>query len=190
MGAATAECRNLLSLCGEREKSPALTWGRGYSAGMKRPGSRLLAVPAALTMAVTLLVGCGSGDEEAQTTEVEASVLGPRSLLDAQRITVLDQRVQYPTRKNPAEVSSEIRVLEPGQETGWRRNRVPTYVYILEGSVTMDYDNGVTRDFVAGDAYMEAQGVWHNGTNRSEEPVRILSVHLGRRGMENVAVRE
>jgi quercetin dioxygenase-like cupin family protein len=157
---------------------------------MKRPGSRLLAVPAALTMAVTLLVGCGSGDEEAQTTEVEATVLGPRSLLDAQRITVLDQRVQYPTRKNPAEVSSEIRVLEPGQETGWRRNRVPTYVYILEGSVTMDYDNGVTRDFVAGDAYMEAQGVWHNGTNRSEEPVRILSVHLGRRGMENVAVRE
>lgn len=157
---------------------------------MNIPSGRLLAAPLAMTMAVTLLVGCGSSDDEAQTVEIEASVIGPRTLLDAQRITVLDQRVQYPTRKNPAEVSSEIRVLEPGQETGWRRNRVPTYVYILEGSVTMDYDNGVTRDFVAGDAYMEAQGVWHNGTNKSEEPVRILSVHLGRRGMENVAERQ
>jgi quercetin dioxygenase-like cupin family protein len=157
---------------------------------MKFRGDRLLAVPAAMTMAITLLVGCGSGDDEAQTAEVEALTLGPQTLLDSQRVTILDQRVQYPTRKNPAEVSSEVRVLEPGQETGWRRNRVPTYVYILEGSVTMDYDNGVTRDFVAGNAYMEAQGVWHNGTNKSEEPVRILSVHLGRRGMENVAERQ
>jgi quercetin dioxygenase-like cupin family protein len=67
---------------------------------------------------------------------------------------------------------------------------VPNYVYVLEGSVTMDYDNGVTREFKAGDAYLEAQGVWHNGTNKSTEPVRLLTVHLGARGLNNVATRQ
>jgi len=139
-------------------------------------------------LTLTGLAACGGSDEAAEPEVEVETVLGPTTLLDAQRITVLDQRIRYPKR-TPVEVSSEIRVLEPGQETGWRRNRVPSYVYVLEGSLTMDYDNGVTREFTAGDAYMEAQGVWHNGTNKSTEPTRLLTVHLGARGLENYRTR-
>jgi quercetin dioxygenase-like cupin family protein len=147
-----------------------------------------IAVVAAGFLSIALLGACGGSDEAASSEEQVELVVGPTSLLEAQRLTVLDQRIRYPKR-SPVEVSSEVRVIEPGQETGWRRNRVPSYVYVLEGSITMDYDNGVTREFTAGDAYMEAQGVWHNGTNKSTEPVRLLSVHLGARGLENYRTR-
>lgn len=151
-------------------------------------GFRRAAIAVAIALSIIGLAGCG-GSDEAADPEVEAVLAGgPVSLLDAQRLTVLDQRIRYPKR-TPVEISSEIRVLEPGQETGWRRNRVPNYVYVLEGSVTVDYDNGVTREFKAGDAYLEAQGVWHNGTNKSTDPVRLLTVHLGARGLNNVATR-
>ena len=151
-------------------------------------GFRRAATAAVLALSIVGLAGCG-GSDEAADGEVEVIVDGgPATLLEAQRLTVLDQRIRYPKR-TPVEISSEIRVLEPGQETGWRRNRVPNYVYVLEGSITMDYDNGVTREFKAGDAYLEAQGVWHNGTNKSTDAVRLLTVHLGARGLNNVATR-
>lgn len=146
------------------------------------------AVLTASLLSVALLGACGGSDEAAEGEQELEVLVGPTSLLEGQRLTVLDQRIRYPKR-TPVEVSSEIRVIEPGQETGWRRNRVPSYVYVLEGSITMDYDNGVTREFTAGDAYMEAQGVWHNGTNKSTEAVRLLSVHLGARGLENYRTR-
>lgn len=147
-----------------------------------------VAIVTAGLLSIALLGACGGSDEAAEGEQEVEVVLGPTALLEGQRLTVLDQRIRYPKR-TPVEVSSEIRVIEPGQETGWRRNRVPSYVYVLEGSITMDYDNGVTREFNAGDAYMEAQGVWHNGTNKSTESVRLLSVHLGARGLENYRTR-
>jgi quercetin dioxygenase-like cupin family protein len=149
---------------------------------------RMIAVAATAVLGVTVLAGCGSSEGDATAESAETSVVGPKVLLEAQRLTVLDQRVRYP-KKTPVEISSEIRVLEPGQETGWRRNRVPNYVYVLEGTITMDYDNGVTRDFTAGDSYLEAQGVWHNGTNKGTEPARILTVHMGAKGLVNTAER-
>jgi quercetin dioxygenase-like cupin family protein len=152
-------------------------------------GFRRAAIAAVVVMSIVGLAGCGGSDESAEAEPETVLESGPVALLDAQRLTVLDQRIRYPKR-TPVEISSEIRVLEPGQETGWRRNRVPNYVYVLEGSVTMDYDNGVTREFNAGDAYLEAQGVWHNGTNKSTAPVRLLTVHLGARGLNNVATRQ
>jgi len=147
---------------------------------------RTLVSVAAISMLI--LTGCGSSDDETAGEATEVTLGGPQTLLEAQRLTVLDQRIRYP-KKTPVEISSEVRVLEPGQETGWRRNRVPNYVYVLEGTITMDYDNGVTRDFSAGTSYMEAQGVWHNGTNKGTEAVRLLTVHLGAKGLVNTAER-
>jgi quercetin dioxygenase-like cupin family protein len=173
------------SLMGVPSGENLAAWcGRGYPAGMKR----VRALVAIAAISTVVLTGCGSGEEESTAEGTTTQVGGPQVLLDAQRLTVLDQRIRYP-KKTPVEISSEIRVLEPGQETGWRRNRVPNYVYVLDGTITMDYDNGVTRDFPAGSAYLEAQGVWHNGTNKGTEPVRLLTVHLGAKGLVNTAER-
>lgn len=140
-----------------------------------------------------LLTACGGGDEAAPTAEpsgsaTAASSVGREVLLDAQELTTLDQPIAYP-KKTPAQITSAIITLEPGQETGWHRHRVPLYVYILEGTVSVEYDAGVVKQYSAGTAFMEAEDVWHNGTNAGEDPVRILTVYMGAEGAKNTVER-
>lgn len=119
-----------------------------------------------------------------------ASAAGADSdvLLDAQSATVLDQQIAYP-KKRPAQVSSSIVELQPGQETGWHKHKVPMYVYVLEGTVTVEYDAGVTKEYPAGTAVLEAVDVWHNGTNKGTDPVRMLVVNMGAKGLRNTVER-
>jgi quercetin dioxygenase-like cupin family protein len=139
-----------------------------------------------------LLTACGGSDEAATDSAASptatASAQGPLQLLDAQEITILDQRVEYPTKK-PARITSDVTVLEPGQETGWRRHRVPVYVYVLEGTYTVEYDAAVTRDFPAGTAFIQAIKTDYNGMNKGTEPVRLLTVYLGAKGIRDIIER-
>lgn len=109
-------------------------------------------------------------------------------LLEAQQLTTLDQPIAYP-KKGPAEVTSYVVTLEPGQETGWHKHRVPVFVHVLEGAVTVEYDAGVVKEYPAGSTYMEAQGVWHNGTNKGDDTARILTVYFGAKGAKNTVER-
>jgi len=109
-------------------------------------------------------------------------------LLDAQETTILDQRIAYPTKK-PARITSDVTVLEPGQETGWRRHRVPVYVYVLEGTYTVEYESAVTRDFPPGTAFIQALKTDYNGMNKGTEPVRLLTVYLGAKGIRDIIER-
>ena len=95
---------------------------------------------------------------------------GREVLLDAQQLTVLDQAVAYP-KKTPAQVTERRSPSSsPGQETGWHKHKVPLFVYVLEGTVTVEYDAGVTKEFPAGTAYLEAQDVWHNVHQQGRRP--------------------
>ncbi|MDO8309681.1 MAG: cupin domain-containing protein [Actinomycetota bacterium] len=146
----------------------------------------------ALGAAGILLVSGCSGDSEATDASATASgasaPAGQQVLLDAQRLTVLDQQIVYP-KKVPAQVTSSLIELQPGQETGWHRHNVPMYAYIMDGTLTVEYDAGVTNVYPAGTALMEAQGVFHNGTNKGEDPVRILVVYFGAKGAKNTVER-
>ncbi len=147
-----------------------------------------------LVAALLLITGCGSGEEAATPAAPSAvaaasAVAGdPDVLLEAQALTVLDQPVRYPKKKS-AEITSEILALDPGQETGWHKYRTPLYAYILEGTLTVEYDAGVVKEFAAGTAFIDAMNVWLNGSNRSEAPVRVLMVHLGAAGVTNSVQR-
>ena len=152
--------------------------------------TRWLAVAAAVT--ALLLAGCGGGGEDPPATAAAsgsaAAPAGTEVLLDSVGVTVLDQPISYP-RKKPAQVSSSIITIEPGQETGWHRHNVPMFGYVMEGTLTVEYDAGVTKEFPAGTALMEAQGVFHNGLNRGEDPVRVLVVYMGAKGAKNSVQR-
>lgn len=152
---------------------------------------------AALGLAtVLLLAACGGGDEPAPTSSSTAVAAAPSAsavegrevLLDAQQLTTLDQPISYP-RKGAAEVTSYLLTLEPGQETGWHKHKVPLFVHVLEGTVTVEYDAGVVKEYPAGSTYMEAQGVWHNGTNKGDDTARILTVYFGAKGAKNTIER-
>jgi quercetin dioxygenase-like cupin family protein len=159
---------------------------------VRSPRSLRAVVAAAVVGSVLLLAGCGGSSSEAEVSvAASASAAGGTDsnvLLDAESGTVLDQRITYP-RNKPAQVSSSIVELEPGQETGWHKHKAPMYVYVLEGTVSVEYDAGVTKEYPAGTAMVEAVDVWHNGTNKGTEPVRMLVVNIGAKGVKNTVER-
>jgi len=129
------------------------------------------------------LTACGSSDSSASVgaSPSPSAATGPVQLLDAESRTLLGQRFKYPQKRRP-EVSSSIVVLEPGQESGWHRHKVPTYTYVLEGAVTMEFDNAEVRELPAGSAFIESIGTWHNVTNKGSTPARLLMVFMGADG--------
>ncbi len=98
--------------------------------------------------------------------------------------TIVGEPITY--LDGSAKIASLIVTINPGTETGWHKHGVPLYVYILSGEATVDYGDKGVRVYKAGDAFMEAMDVWHNGMNTGDEPVRILAVYLGGDGAENV----
>jgi len=140
--------------------------------------------------AALLLSGCGSSSEEAASPSASASATSaePQTLLTAQSTTVLDQAFTYP-RNKPAQVSSSIVTLLPGQETGMHKHEAPMYAYVLEGTVTVEYKGGTIKEYPAGTAIMEAIGTWHNGKNLGDVPVRILVVNMGAKGVKNTVAK-
>lgn len=141
---------------------------------------------------VVLLSACGGGDEapeETATTLGEVlSTQGAAVLMEAQALTALDQPITYPKKKQ-AQITSEIEVLEPGQESGWRKYRVPVFVYVMEGTISVEYDAGVVKDFPEGSSFLQAQGIWHNISNKSDVRARTLNVQMGAKGITPMATR-
>lgn len=152
---------------------------------------RRASLAVAVGLATVLLAGCGGGSDASSSGPAPSGIAGPAGsqvLLDKQQVTILDQPITYP-KKKPAQISSSIVSLEPGQETGFHKHGAPMYAYILEGTLTVEYDAGVTKEYPAGTALMEAQGIFHNGTNKGNTTVRVLMVNLGAKGVKNSVER-
>jgi hypothetical protein len=61
---------------------------------------------------------------------------------------------------------------------------VPTYVYVIEGILTTEYEAGPVgiggaQYHAAGQSYMDNGGWWHNAFNRTDKPVKFLILHIG-----------
>lgn len=96
--------------------------------------------------------------------------------------TIVGEPLVYPTDA-PARVTAAIVTLPEGQATGWHRHGVPLFAYLLEGELTIDYGAHGTRSYRAGDAFMEARDVIHNGRNTASGDVRILAVYMAAEGL-------
>ena len=90
------------------------------------------------------------------------------------------------TVNTPIFVTGATVELEAGGQTGRQEFRVPTYIYIIEGVLTTEYEAGPigikgTQYHAAGQSFMDNGGVgwWHNHANRSDKPVKYLMLHLG-----------
>ena len=169
-----------------------VSWER-YRTPMLR--SKFLSAAASVAT-VLVLAGCGGDDSVGldavpspsdgvvQTTPPDIN----ERVLDNQELTALDQRITYP-KKKPARISSETIVLEPGEQTGWRRHRIPVYVHVLSGTYTIDYGEGALVEYPAGSAFVQAIKTDYNGSNVTEEPVSVLHVYLGAKGIRDVIER-
>ncbi|MCW5713200.1 MAG: cupin domain-containing protein [Bauldia sp.] len=112
--------------------------------------------------------------------ETYATLLTP---LYSGKLTIVGQEIAYPT--GTPLVTGSIVTIAPGAETGWHTHEVPLFVYVLEGTVTVDYGSKGVRAAGPGSSFMEAMNWPHNATNHGDVPVRILAVYIGEEGVAN-----
>ncbi len=114
----------------------------------------------------------------------EAATPGVEVLLSKAMATTLGQPLAYP-EATPAQLTSSILTLAPGQQTGWHLHEAPLYFYVMSGRVEVSYEGGVTKTYEAGTAVVEALGTPHNGRNPGATDTVILVVNIGAEGVPN-----
>ena len=100
--------------------------------------------------------------------------------------SIVGETVRYP-QEAAARITAAIVALAPGEETGWHRHGVPTFGYILEGELTVDYGEKGRHVYRPGDAFLEAIEVAHNGRNTGAGIMRVLVVFATADGLATSA---
>ncbi len=76
--------------------------------------------------------------------------------------------------------------IQPGRESGRHMHPFPTYVHVLEGTLTVEFEDGTRQHFEAGKGFLEVVNTWHNGKNLGEGPLKFLIVFAGEEGTPNM----
>ena len=107
----------------------------------------------------------------------------PLQVLLSSGQSVLGQDIAYPVGK--PNITAAIVTIQPNESTGWHLHEAPLFAMVLEGALSVDYGNGVTRQYKKEDVFIEAYQTRHNGTNTGTTPVRILVVFAGSDAVKN-----
>lgn len=83
------------------------------------------------------------------------------------------------TANVPVVLTGQVVEIEPGGQTGRQRHNVPSYIYVLAGTLTTNSEGGPVgvagaQYHTEGQSYMDAVGVWHNHSNTGQQPVKYL----------------
>ena len=99
--------------------------------------------------------------------------------------TISGQKIEYP-KTDKAEMVSVLIEIQPGKESGRHMHPVPTYVHVLEGTLTVEFEDGSRQAFEAGRGFLEVMNTWHNGKNLGRGPLKFLIVFAGEEGKPNL----
>ena len=83
----------------------------------------------------------------------------------------------YP--QGQAEVTALIVEIMAGGQTGWHEHSVPSFAYVLEGTLEVTQGNGATRLLHAGDTLPEVVQTLHNGRALGDKPVKLFVLYTG-----------
>ena len=73
--------------------------------------------------------------------------------------------------------------IAPGAETGKHTHPTPRFVYVMEGSVTLEVEGQPARTFQVGEGFQEMPGVVHNFKNASSSvPAKALGFQIADKG--------
>ena len=99
--------------------------------------------------------------------------------------TIGGKQIEYP-KTDKAEMASVLINIQPGKESGRHMHPVPTYVHVLEGTLTVELEDGSRQTFQAGTGFLEVVNTWHNGKNLGDVPLKFLVVFAGEEGKPNL----
>jgi len=79
----------------------------------------------------------------------------------------------------PIVMTGQVIEIAPGGQTGRERHLVPSFLYVLEGTLTTNTEGGPigvagVQYHSAGQSYAEPVGLWHNYSNTSQAPVKYV----------------
>ena len=79
----------------------------------------------------------------------------------------------------PVVLSGQVIEIAPGGQTGRQRHNVPSFIYVLEGTLVTNSEGGRVgvagvQYHSAGQAYSDPVGVWHNHSAAGSGPVKYL----------------
>jgi quercetin dioxygenase-like cupin family protein len=100
-------------------------------------------------------------------------------------ITIADEPELYLSTPDP-EVSSAIFTFPPGAVSQWMIHPAPAYVYVLEGTLLVEFEDGSRQSFHAGQGFLQCRSKWHRGRNDGSQTMRFLAVFFGGKGVPNV----
>jgi quercetin dioxygenase-like cupin family protein len=83
----------------------------------------------------------------------------------------------------PIVLTGQVVEIAPGGQTGRERTLVPSYIYVLEGTLTTNSEGGPigvggVQYHAAGQSYMDPPGVWYNHSNSGQTPVKYLLLFI------------
>ncbi len=81
-----------------------------------------------------------------------------------------------------AEVTALLIEIAPGGETGWHRHPLPSFGYVLEGTLEVSLTDGRRKRLNAGEALAEVVDTAHNGRNVGTQPLKLLVFYAGNAG--------
>jgi quercetin dioxygenase-like cupin family protein len=118
--------------------------------------------------ALTALCVTGATAQQGQTVK----------LLLESSTTVAGTPLKYPA--GTPKFTANLSTLEPGGFTPRHQHPVPTFIYVVEGTLAVDVDGAGTREVKAGEAFMEVVNTWHRNRNPSSTArVQYLLVFAG-----------
>lgn len=86
----------------------------------------------------------------------------------------------YP--EGAAEVTSLIVEIAADGQTGWHEHPVPSFAYVMEGTLEVTRKTGETKVLHVGDVLPEVVGTLHNGRALEGKPVKLLVMYTGAAG--------
>jgi quercetin dioxygenase-like cupin family protein len=94
--------------------------------------------------------------------------------------TFSGQPIRFP--QGDGQLIAVLAEVAPGGQVGRHLHPNPLFVYILEGTLTIEMEGIGTHTFSAGEALAEIVNTWHNGRNLGDKPVKFLIVFAAQDG--------
>jgi quercetin dioxygenase-like cupin family protein len=98
--------------------------------------------------------------------------------------TFAGQPIYFPQGSN--QLVAVLAEVAPGGQVGRHLHPNPLFVYILEGTLTIEMEGHGTHAFRAGEGLAEVINTWHNGRNLGDSPVRFLIVVASQDGTPTI----
>lgn len=96
--------------------------------------------------------------------------------------TVIGQKLVYPKFANVELTMAKV-TIPVGMQTGWHKHQIPVFAYLLQGTLTVELENGTKTIYAKNETISEVFNTFHNGFNAGAEDVVLLAVYLGGKGV-------